>query len=66
METNRQKKMGGVIKRFGWYPTRWSEKKQVSNLIISVSKVVVTSDLSVATVHLSIFPQEKQKAFRSY
>ena len=26
---------------------------------ISVSKVVVTTDLSVATVHLSIFPQEK-------
>jgi ribosome-binding factor A len=59
METNRQKKIGGVDQ--GWYPTRWSEKKQVSNLIISVSKVVVTSDLSVATVHLSVFPQDKAK-----
>jgi ribosome-binding factor A len=27
----------------------------VSNLIISVSKVSVTTDLSVATVHLSVF-----------
>jgi ribosome-binding factor A len=35
-------------------------KNGVSNLIISVSKVVVTSDLSVATVHLS-FPQDKAK-----
>jgi ribosome-binding factor A len=35
-------------------------KNGVSNLF-RVSKVVVTSDLSVATVHLSIFPQEKAK-----
>jgi ribosome-binding factor A len=41
-------------------------KNGVSNLIISVSKVVVTSDLSVATVHLSIFPQESKRPFRSY
>jgi ribosome-binding factor A len=34
-------------------------KNGVSNLIISVSKVSVTTDLSVATVHLSVFPQEK-------
>jgi len=34
-------------------------KNNISNLIISVSKVIVTTDLSVATVHLSIFPQEK-------
>jgi len=34
-------------------------KNGISNLVISVSKVVVTSDLSIATVHLSIFPQEK-------
>jgi len=34
-------------------------KNGISNLVISVSKVLVTSDLGVATVHLSIFPQEK-------
>jgi ribosome-binding factor A len=33
-------------------------RKNGSNLIISVSKVVVTSDLSV---HLSIFPQESKR-----
>jgi ribosome-binding factor A len=36
-------------------------KKGVSNLIISVSKVTVTTDLSVATVYLSVFPQDKAK-----
>jgi ribosome-binding factor A len=36
-------------------------KNGITNLIISVSKVAVTSDLSVATVYLSIFPQEKAK-----
>lgn len=34
-------------------------KNNISNLVISVSKVTVTSDLSIAAVHLSIFPQEK-------
>jgi ribosome-binding factor A len=38
-------------------------KKQVSNLIISVSKVTVTTDLSVATVHLSVFLKTKPKKF---
>jgi ribosome-binding factor A len=36
-------------------------KNGLANLIISVSKVTVTTDLSVATVHLSVFPQEKAK-----
>jgi len=36
-------------------------KNGISNLIISVSKVAVTTDLSVARVHLSIFPQDKAK-----
>jgi ribosome-binding factor A len=36
------------------------EVKKTDNLIISVSKVVVTSDLSVATVHLNI-PSGKNK-----
>jgi ribosome-binding factor A len=36
-------------------------KNGVSNLIISV--VSVTTDLSVATVHLSVFLKKKQKRF---
>ena len=34
-------------------------KNGISNLIISVSKVTVTTALSVAKVYLSIFPTEK-------
>jgi ribosome-binding factor A len=60
METNRQKKIGGVIQNDLVDILQGEIRKNgISNLIISVSKVVVTSDLSVATVHLSIFPQEK-------
>ena len=60
METNRQKKIGGVIQK-DLVDILQGEirKNNVSNLIISVSKVAVTSDLSVATVYLSIFPEEK-------
>lgn len=60
METNRQKKIGGVIQK-DLVDILQGEirKNNISNLIISVSKVVVTTDLNVATVHLSIFPQEK-------
>ena len=62
METNRQKKIGGVIQKDLVDILQGEVRKNgVTNLIISVSKVVVTSDLSVATVHLSIFPQEKSK-----
>ncbi|MEO0060043.1 MAG: ribosome-binding factor RbfA [Bacteroidota bacterium] len=60
METNRQKKIGGVIQKDLVEILQGEiRKNQIHNLIISVSKVVVTTDLNVATVHLSIFPQEK-------
>ena len=60
METNRQKKIGGVIQKDLVDILQGEVRKNgISNLIISVSKVTVTTDLSVATVHLSIFPQEK-------
>ena len=62
METNRQKKIGGVIQKDLVDILQGEVRKNgVTNLIISVSKVAVTSDLSVATVHLSIFPQDKAK-----
>ena len=62
METNRQKKIGGVIQKDLVDILQGEVRKNgVSNWVISVSKVVVTTDLSVATVHLSVFPQEKAK-----
>ena len=60
METNRQKKIGGVIQKDLVDILQGEVRKNgITNLIISVSKVGVTSDLSIATVYLSIFPQEK-------
>ncbi|UFH36091.1 30S ribosome-binding factor RbfA [Flavobacterium acetivorans] len=62
METNRQKKIGGVIQKDLVDILQGEVRKNgVANLIISVSKVTVTTDLSVATVHLSVFPQDKAK-----
>jgi ribosome-binding factor A len=60
METNRQKKIAGVIQKDLVDILQGEVRKNgVSNLVISVSKVHVTSDLAFATVHLSIFPPEK-------
>ena len=60
METNRQKKIGGVLQKDLVDILQGEVRKNgISNLIISVSKVSVTTDLSVATVHLSIYPQDK-------
>ena len=62
METNRQKKIGGVLQKDLVDILQGEVRKNnMQNLIISVSKVTVTTDLSVATVHLSIFPQDKAK-----
>ena len=62
METKKKKKIGGVIQKDLVDILQGEVRKNgITNLIISVSKVAVTSDLSVATVYLSIFPQEKAK-----
>jgi len=60
METNRQKKIGSLLQS-DLVDILQGEirKNNISNLIISVSKVSVTTDLSIAKVHLSIFPTDK-------
>ncbi len=60
METNRQKKIGSVLQNDLVDILQGEVRKNaISNLIISVSKVTVTTDLSIANVYLSIFPNEK-------
>lgn len=60
METNRQKKMGALLQNDLVDILQGEVRKNgISNLIISVSKVSVTTDLAIAKVHLSIFPSEK-------
>lgn len=60
METNRQKKIGSVLQK-DLVDILQGEirKNNISNLIISVSKVTVTSDLSIAKVYLSVFPSDR-------
>lgn len=60
METNRQKKMGALLQEELVDILQGEIRKNgISNLIISVSKVTVTTDLSIAKVYLSIFPADK-------
>jgi ribosome-binding factor A len=60
METNRQKKIGSVLQK-DLVDILQGEirKNNLSNLIISVSKVSVTTDLGVARVYLSVFPTDR-------
>ena len=60
MESNRQKKIGGILQQdladvLQGAATRGGMK----GIIISVSKVNVTTDLSIAKVYLSIFPNKE-------
>ena len=60
METNRQKKIGALLQNDLVDILQGEIRKNgISNLIISISKVNVTTDLSIAKVHLSIFPTDK-------
>ncbi|MEC4112769.1 30S ribosome-binding factor RbfA [Myroides pelagicus] len=60
METNRQKKMGALLQNDIVDILQGEVRKNgISNLIISVSKVNISSDLSIAKVYLSIFPVDK-------
>ncbi|AWH84233.1 30S ribosome-binding factor RbfA [Flavobacterium album] len=60
METNRQKKIGALLQNDLVDILQGEIRKNgISNLIISISKVVVTTDLSIAKVYLSVFPSER-------
>ncbi|HET8855820.1 MAG TPA: 30S ribosome-binding factor RbfA [Salinimicrobium sp.] len=59
METNRQKKIAGVIQRDLADILQGNLRDAgVMGIIISVSKVTVTTDLSQGRVYLSIFPSK--------
>lgn len=61
-ETNRQKKIGGVIQKDLVDVLQSAARDGMKGVIISVSKVSVTTDLSQAKVYLSIFPSEKRES----
>ncbi len=62
METNRQKKIGGVLQKdLADILQNHLRDTGVTGILISVSKVKVTTDLSIAKVYLSIFPSKNAK-----
>ncbi|WGK65847.1 30S ribosome-binding factor RbfA [Croceiramulus getboli] len=60
METNRQKKVAGVIQRdLADVLLKALKEGGVTGIIISVTKVTVTTDLSQGQAYLSVFPNDK-------
>lgn len=59
-ETNRQRKIAGVLQQDLVDVLQRAAQDGMRGVIISVSKVSVTSDLGVAKVYLSVFPSEKR------
>ncbi len=60
MESNRQKKIAGVLQQDLVDILQGAAREGgMQGVIISVSKVSVTTDLSIAKVYLSIFPNTK-------
>ncbi len=59
-ETNRQKKIAGVLQNdiANVLQEMLREAGQLG-IIVAVSKVTVTTDLSIAKVYLSVFPSDK-------
>jgi ribosome-binding factor A len=62
METQRQRKIGGVIQKdIVDILQKAAMEGGLRGTLISVSKVSVTTDLSIAKVYVSIFPTDKAK-----
>jgi ribosome-binding factor A len=60
METQRQKKIGGVIQKdLADILQRAATDGGMQGTLISISKVTVTTDLSIARVYVSVFPNSK-------
>ena len=63
METQRQKKIAGIIQKdLAEILQRAATDGGMRGIIISVTKVSVTVDLSIAKVYLSIFPSKEAPA----
>ena len=61
-ESNRQKKIAGVLQKDLVDILQGAARTGgLTNVIISVTKVNVTVDLSLAKIYLSIFPHNKSK-----
>lgn len=62
METQRQKKIAGLLQQdLADILQRAARDGGLKGVILTVSKVAVTSDLSLARVYVSIFPTKEAK-----
>lgn len=62
-ETNRQKKIAGVLQNdLANVLQNMLRETGQKGILISVSKVNVTTDLSIAKVYVSVFPPDKASA----
>ena len=60
MESPRQKKIAALLQQEIAQLLQGAIRKEgVSNLLVSVTKVNVTVDLSIAKVYLSLFPPKR-------
>ena len=65
-ETPRQKKIGAALQQEMANMLQQAIRDQgVGNLVLSVTKVIVTVDLSVARIYLSIFPKNNAENYLS-
>lgn len=63
METQRQKKIGGIIQQdIAEVLQRAATEGGLKGVLISVTKVSITTDLSIAKIYVSIFPPKEAKA----
>ena len=63
-ETPRQQKINNILqKEVATLLQQAIREGSVNNLLVSVTKVHVTSDLSISKVYLSIFPTKDSKSY---
>ena len=59
METSRQRKINALLqKELAEILQGEIRKNGITNLVLTISKVSITTDLSIARVHVSIFPSK--------
>ena len=57
-ESNRQRKVAQIIQQDLAELFRKQSKESAQSILVSVSDVKISADLSVAKIYLSVFPQE--------
>lgn len=65
METNRQKKIAGVLQKDLVDILQSTARDTMRGVLISVTKVHVTPDLGQAKVYISVFPSAKRDSILS-